>query len=196
VRKRHLYSIAIIIVFSLLFSSCATTNNQNKKEIESLLIQGQNYIISELYTDAIASYKEVLVIESNNIEGLYGLARAYVLSGDLTRSAKVILTLSNIDTKKNYSLIKTYATLLYDSGETEKALTTFYNLYNTNPYDKELAIVLIDTYLENENFKKAYEIATNVYQYHYKDNDLIKKIADIAQKGDKPEKESWAILAK
>jgi len=123
------------------------------------------------------------------------LARTYLLAGDVSRSAQVILTLIDIDSLNAYTLTKTYASLLYDDGEEEKALSTLYDLYYSNVYDLDLAMQLIEKYMENENTNKAYEIATQAYQYHYNDQNLLKKIAQITEKGNLPDKESWARIA-
>lgn len=194
VRKRNLCSIAIIILFSLFLLSCTTVENRNNKEIQELLLLGNNHVMSEQYEEAITSYRSVLSLDPNTIEGLYGLAHTYLLDGQLDESAKAILLVSQADTKNSYSLKKTYANLLYDSGEIEKSLTFLDDLFHSNPYDKELAMLLIERYLEHEFISKAYEIGTTSYTYHYKDTDLIKKIAQVAQKGNLPSKESWTLL--
>lgn len=195
VRKRFLYYITILILFSFLFSSCATTNNANLKAIELLLQEGKTQLVEELYEEAIISYEKVLLIDPDNIEGLYGLARTYLLAGDISRSAQVIHTLIDIDTLNAYSLTKTYASLLYDDGEKDKALSTLYDLYYTNVYDLELAMLLIEKYMENENTNKAYEIAIQAYQYHYNNQNLLNNIAQITEKGNLPDKESWGRIA-
>ena len=195
VRKGRIYSITLLLFFSLLFSSCTSTTVTNKRAIQGLLDQGQIYLFDELYSEAISTYKEILSIDEDNIEGLYGLAQAHLLSKNLIKSGEVILTLSKVDTTHSYSLTKTYATLLYDGGEKEKALAQFYQLYLTNEYDKDLGMMLIEKYLENENFDLAMEVAMKLYQYHFNDAALIKKIADVAELGNFPHQESWAVLA-
>ena len=194
-RKRFLYYITILILFSFLFSSCATTNNNNLKAIELLLQEGKTQLVEELYEEAIISYEKVLLIDPDNIEGLYGLARTFLLARDVSHSAQVILTLIDIDSPNAYTLTKTYALLLYDDGEKEKALSTLYDLYYSNVYDLDLAMQLIEKYMEHENSNKAYEIAMQAYQYHYNDQALLKKISEITEKGNLPDKESWARIA-
>lgn len=195
VNKSILYSIVYSSLLSLLLISCASFTTTNQGEKEQLLATGENYVMNEEYIDAIDLYKRVLSYEADNVEALYGLAQSYLLSGDLASSAEVISTLATIESSKRYSLTKTYASLLYDDGEVEKSLKVLHDLYETNPYDKELAFILIERYLEHGFFSKAYIVATTLYEYHFNDKQVIKKIADITEQGNLPYKESWKVVA-
>lgn len=166
-----------------------------KVTINTLLISGQENLYNELYDQAVVNYSEILTINNQHIEGLYGLARSYLLQNEFLKSAEVILTLTAVDKEKSYTLKHTYADLLFEGGKKTESIEYLSSLYKSNPYDKKLALSLIDKYLAGDAFDKAYQTALELYTYHYSDKGVLKKIAEIASLGNLVEKESWLLLA-
>ena len=188
--------LVLLFFLSFFFLGCVSTRSLDKTEIKELLLQGESQLYSEQYDDAIISYKAIITINKDHKEGLYGLARSYILNGELDKGAEVIFLLTKIDEESAFSLKKTYARLLADSGRESESIDYLSSLYATNPYDKALAFSLIEILLNRNEFDKAYTIALQLYFYRYDEKDVIKKIAEIAEKGNLPDKDSWALLAK
>ncbi len=195
-KKTSRLFLVLLFFLSFFFLGCVSTRSLEKAEIKALLLQGESQLYSEQYDDAIISYKAIITINKDHKEGLYGLARSYILNGELDKGAEVIFLLTKIDEESAFSLKETYARLLADSGRESESIDYLSSLYATNPYDKDLAFSLIETLLNRNEFDKAYAIALQLYFYRYDEKDVIKKIAEIAEKGNLPDKDSWALLAK
>ncbi len=91
-QKKKLFVILAILVMAIAFVIVAIValSKGGKKDVQSNLDLGQNYLDELKYEQALASYMAVLEIDPNNVEAYLGMAEAYAGMGDMNSAISIL----------------------------------------------------------------------------------------------------------
>ncbi len=190
---------AALLFVGLFLSGCSSARNaQFANEYAATLYNlGNSYRELKEYPNAVASYREALLIDPTLDVARVNLYITYMDLKAYKEALALMVQLSD-DYPDNITYQKQLAYTYYLNGKLPAARNVYESLYANNPEDYEALANIAQIYVLEENYTKAKETYTILHRMDAADATIYMKLGDIEEHIGKSEPEDatrWYELA-